>query len=134
MIPIFIGILTCLSAFFRSRYHLGLKILPGVSSWVDSSEEFLALGCQSRIEYVGFCSAALSIRLAPGCLKRSLRKGRIFRAGTDQCLMLRRTAKLVPFPKGLRDFSELQLPDNSSIQVHESLGDRLLATDRGLGL
>jgi hypothetical protein len=27
MIPFFIGLLTCLSAFFRSRYNLGLEIL-----------------------------------------------------------------------------------------------------------
>ena len=47
MIPFFISFVTCLSAFFRSRYNLALEILAlrQQFSWMYSSENSLTLGC-----------------------------------------------------------------------------------------
>ena len=63
MIPFFISFVTCLSAFFRSRYNLALEILAlrQQFSWMYSSENSLTLGCESRIEYFGLCSAAFGL-------------------------------------------------------------------------
>ena len=38
-----------------------LRSLPYVSSWAFSSENILALACESRIECFGFCSAAFGL-------------------------------------------------------------------------
>jgi hypothetical protein len=50
MIAFFIGLLTCLSAFFRSRYNLSLEILALRQQLVYSGENTLSLGCEPRIE------------------------------------------------------------------------------------
>jgi hypothetical protein len=85
MIPLFI--LSCLSAFFRSRYNLALEILAlhqqlGV---LISGENSLTLGCESKIEYFGFCSAAFGLR---GVRSSSLSNQRPWSPGIAQALGL----------------------------------------------
>jgi hypothetical protein len=61
MIPFFISFLTCLSAFFRSRYYLSLEILALRQQLGVLKENILVLGWESRIGYFGFCSAGFGL-------------------------------------------------------------------------
>jgi hypothetical protein len=68
LIPFFSSVGTFLNAFFHSRYSLGWRSLPSFSNWVCSSENVLALSCESGIEYSEFCSAVFGPHLATSWL------------------------------------------------------------------
>ena len=54
-----------------------LRFLPSVSSWVYSSENSLTLGCESRIEYFGLCSAAFGLHGATSWYRQTVNGGRL---------------------------------------------------------